>query len=144
MNFPRPMRARARALALALAFSVLPGSPPAGAAPAALTLAGPLTNTTLLVTAPGRFELTLDGDTVGGFLRVEAPLPAGRWPVEGTRRGAWFELACRPTATTRLVFRGVLNPTELRGTFISGGGGEIIHYGRFRAAVVPPSALSTP
>ena len=142
MNFPRPMRA----LALALGFGcgLLSGIPPAGAAPATLTLAGPLTNTTLLVTAPGRFELTLDGDTVGGFLRVDAPLPAGRWPVEGTRRGAWFELACRPTATTRLVFRGVLNPTELRGTFISGGGGEIIHYGRFRAAVVPPSARSTP
>ena len=144
MNFPRPMRAHALALALALGFGLLPGIPTAGAAPATLTLAGPLTNTTQLVTAPGRFELTLAGDTVGGFLSVEAPLPTGRWPVEGTRRGAWFELVCRPTETTRLVFRGVLSPTELRGTFISGGGGEIVQYGRFRAALVPPSAPSTP
>ncbi len=140
MNFTRPMCARALALVLGL----LLGFSTSAAAPATLTLAGSLTNTTQLVTAPGRFELTLDGDTVGGFLSVETPLPAGRWPVEGTRRGAWLELVCRTTATTRLVFRGVLSPTELRGTFISGGGGEIVQYGRFRAAIVPPSAPSKP
>jgi hypothetical protein len=135
MNFTRPKCALALVLGLLLALSA------SAAAPVTLTLAGPLTNTTQIVTAPGRFELTLDGDTVGGFLNVEAPLPAGRWPVEGMRRGAWFELVCRTTKTTRLVFRGVLSPTELRGNFISDGG-EVVEYGRFRAAVVPSSAPS--
>jgi hypothetical protein len=129
-----------------LALLVFTAAPPAAAAPPPVVLAGQITNTTRDVTAPARFELTFTGDTIGGFLTVEKPLLEGRWPVEGTRRGAWLEIVCRQTPTTRIVFRGVLNATELRGTYIFGGGGELVQYGRFQATAqpAPPSLPPSP
>jgi hypothetical protein len=129
-----------------LALLVFTAAPPAAAAPPPVVLAGQITNTTRDVTAPARFELTFTGDTIGGFLTVEKPLLEGRWPVEGTRRGAWLEIVCRQTPTTRIVFRGVLSATELRGTYIFGGGGELVQYGRFHATAppAPPSLPSSP
>lgn len=115
---------------------------PADAAPESIQLVGPITNTTRDVSAPGKFELTFEGETIRGFLTLEAPLGAGRWPVEGTRRGAWCEMTCAQTSGTRIVFRGVLSATELRGTFIVGGGGAIVQYGRFQAAAAAAPSMS--
>ena len=121
-------------LRLALACGVIAATTFA-AVPETLILTGTITNTTHDVSGPARFELTFEGDTLRGFLSVEAPLLAGRWPVTGTRQGAWCELACQQSATTRTIFRGVLSSTELRGTYVYGGNGELVQYGRFRAAV---------
>lgn len=137
------------ALLALLAAPLIAAAPPAAApaspaAPTSLVLAGQITNTTHDVTAPGRFELTFTGDTIGGFLAVEKPLLEGRWPVEGTRRGAWIEIVCRQTPTTRIVFRGVLSATELRGTYLYGGGGELVQYGRFQATAQPAQPLLPP
>lgn len=142
MNRPTPLVFAALFLFLALTAARLPAAAPV--APAPLVLAGQITNTTHDVTAPARFELTFTEDTIGGFLTVEKPLLAGRWPVEGTRRGAWLEIICRQTPTTRVVFRGVLSATELRGTYIFGGGGELVQYGRFQTATQPAQPLLPP
>ena len=111
-------------------------SAPLAAVPETLVLSGQITNTTQDIAGTARFELAFEGDRIRGFLATEAPLAAGRWAVEGTRRGAWCEIVCQQTPKTRLVFRGLLSATELRGTYISGGGGELVQYGRFRASVV--------
>lgn len=104
------------------------------AAPEARVFAGHVVNTTHDVKAAARFELEFHGEAVRGFLVVEPPLKAGRWPVEGRRRGAWCEVACRQEEDTRTVFRGVLDDTGYRGTFVFGGGGQLVQYGRFEAA----------
>ena len=133
------------ALLAAPLIAAAPATPtPPAAAPTPLVLAGQITNTTHDVTASARFELTFTGDTIGGFLAVEKPLLEGRWPVEGTRRGAWIEIVCRQTPTTRIVFRGVLSAPELRGTYLDGGGGELVQYGRFQATVQPAQPLLPP
>lgn len=134
------------ALFASLTAPLIAAAPPAAApaAPTPLVLAGQITNTTHDVTAPARFELTFTGDTIGGFLAVEKPLLEGRWPIEGTRRGAWLEIVCRQTPTSRVVFRGVLSATELRGTYIFGGGGELVQYGRFQATAQPAQPLLPP
>ncbi len=129
--------------AFASLFSLAAAAQPVPAIPAAstsLTLAGEITNTTHDVTAPVRFELTFADGPITGFLSVDKPLLAGRWPVEGTRRGAWLEIVCRQTPATRLVLRGVLSATDLRGTYIFGGAGELVQYGRFQAKVIPVAA----
>ncbi|GAB1489781.1 hypothetical protein MASR2M8_22350 [Opitutaceae bacterium] len=97
-------------------------------------LKGTLENTTHAVSAPARFELTFEGEAVRGFLTVEAPLKAGRFPVEGTKRGAWCEVICRYEDGTRTVFRGVIDDTGYRGTYVFGGGGQLVQYGRFETA----------
>jgi hypothetical protein len=98
------------------------------------TLTGTVTNTTHEVTAPVKLELVLadDGKTFTGWITVEAPLTPGRWPVTGTRQGAWCELSYKPTPDTTVQFRGALSATEYRGTYIFGGKGELVQYGRFQ------------
>jgi len=121
-------------ISLFTAFLILAATGGPAAAPEARVLAGHVMNTTHDVRAAARFELEFEGETVHGFLVVEPPLKAGRWPVEGRRRGAWCEVVCRQEEGTRTVFRGVLNETGYRGTFIFGGGGQLVQYGRFEAA----------
>lgn len=107
-----------------------------GAAPAPVLEVhrGTIENTTHTVSAAAVFELTFDGETVRGFLTVEAPLKAGRFPIEGTRRGAWCEVVCPYGDGSRTVFRGVIDERSYRGTFVYGGGGELVQYGRFETA----------
>ena len=95
-----------------------------------LVLTGSVTNTTYDLTAPARIELTIDGDTLTGWLQSEPPLP-GRYPVNGSTTGAWCELVGKPTPETTLQFRGLLSAADYRGTYIFGGKGERVQYGRF-------------
>ncbi len=126
------MKTLARLVALILATALHAAVP--GSSPAPETFQGTIENTTHALSAPGRFELTFDGENVRGFLTIEAPLRAGRFSVEGTRRGAWCEVICRYDDGTRTVFRGVIDERGYRGTFIYGGGGQLVQYGRFAAA----------
>lgn len=121
-------------LALVLAATLPAATPAPSAKPAVELFAGTIENTTHAVTAPGVFALTFEGEAVRGFLTVEAPLKAGRFPVEGTRRGAWCEVICRYDDGTRTVFRGVVDERGYRGTFVFGGGGQLVQYGRFETA----------
>ncbi len=105
-----------------------------------LVLVGTVTNTTHDVSAPLQFELEWgedDAEGVTGFMTVEAPLTAGRWPVTGRRRGAWVELHAEQIEGTRTILRGVLDDQgRLVGTFHFGGGGYMVQFGRFQAKVV--------
>jgi hypothetical protein len=40
-----------------------------------------------------------------------------------------------PTPETTVQLRGALSATEFRGTYIFGGGGERVQYGRFQGKV---------
>lgn len=110
---------------------------PTRVASEALVLTGEVTNTTHNVSAPVRFELTFADGKITGFMTVEPPLMAGRWPVEGERRGAWCEIVCRQTEDTKTVFQGVLSETSFRASFVVGGGGNMVEYGRVQASVTP-------
>jgi hypothetical protein len=100
------------------------------------TLTGSVTNTTHDVTAPMTLELVLgDDDKVSGWITISAPLQAGRWPVTGIRKGAWCEVSYQPTPDTQTQFRGALSTEEFRGTYVFGGKGELVQYGRFQAKV---------
>ena len=106
----------------------------------ALRLVGEVVNTTHDVTAPFTLELEFQDYTLRGFVDVQPPLSPGRWPLEGRRHGAWCEFSIRQDETTTTVFRGVLGPAgEVRGTYVVGGGGALVQYGRFWARE-PPSA----
>lgn len=98
------------------------------------TLAGTVSNTTHEATAPVTLELVLadDGEKITGWITVEAPLTPGRWPFTGTRKGAWCEITYQPTPETQVQFRGALSATEFRGTYVFGGKGELVQYGRFQ------------
>ncbi|CAM3154787.1 hypothetical protein [Rariglobus hedericola] len=101
-------------------------------------LAGTVTNTTHDVTAPVKMELIITDDgKITGWLVVEAPLQAGRWPLTGSRKGAWCEVTCKQSADTATQFRGALSATVFRGTYIFGGKGELVQYGRFQASLIP-------
>lgn len=116
---------------LALAFVVLA---PAARAAETRTLAGTVTNTTHEVSAPFSLELVLaDDGAITGWVTVEKPLTPGRWPITGTRKGAWCDFTYRPTPETQVQFRGALGPSEFRGTYVFGGKGELVQYGRFSA-----------
>lgn len=122
------------ALSLACAFGALTltHSPLLAAAPAeTLTLRGTVTNTTHDMTAPAQLELTFTGDKISGFLTVEQPLHAGRWPVAGMRRGAWCEIGCVQAEKTRVTFRGVLGAERYRGTYSFIGDTVVTQYGQF-------------
>lgn len=100
------------------------------------TLAGTVTNTTHEVTAPVTLELILaDDGKITGWITVDKPLTPGRWPVTGTRKGAWCEISYQPTAETQVQFRGALSTSEYRGTYVFGGKGELVQYGRFQTKV---------
>jgi hypothetical protein len=100
------------------------------------TLAGTVTNTTHEATAPMTLELVIaDDDTVTGWITVEKPLTPGRWPVTGTRKGAWCDITYQPTPETQVRFRGALSAKEFRGTYVFGGKGELVQYGRFQTKV---------
>lgn len=126
------MKILAHLLALMLVATLHAAVP--GTAVVSETFQGTIENTTHAMSAAGRFELSFDGETVSGFLTIEAPLKAGRFSVEGTKRGAWCEVICRYEDGTRTVFRGVVDERGYRGTFIYGGGGQLVQYGRFEAA----------
>lgn len=99
------------------------------------TLTGTVTNTTAGVAATAEWELVLaDDGTITGWITISAPLTSGRWPVTGMLKGAWCELTYRPTPETAVQLRGVLSATEFRGTYVFGGGGERVQFGRFQAA----------
>ena len=134
------LRGSWRSRLAAIVFSIGAGAALAAApatAPQSLTLTGTVTNTTHLATAPATFELIFDGDKITGWLTTAAPLDAGRWPIEGLRQGAWVEVNCSQAKDTRTQFRGVLSPTEFRGTYLFGGKGLLIQYGKFSAKVSP-------
>lgn len=98
------------------------------------TLAGTVTNTTHEATAPLTLELVMaDDGKITGWITIEKPLIPGRWPVTGTRKGAWCEVSYQPTPETEVQFRGALSATEFRGTYVFGGKGELVQYGRFQA-----------
>lgn len=103
-------------------------------APVVESFKGTIENTTHAVSGAGLFELTFEGEAVRGFLTIEAPLKAGRFSVEGTKRGAWCEVICRYDDGTRTVFRGVIDDRGYRGTYVYGGGGQLVQYGRFEAS----------
>ena len=106
----------------------------AGFAAETRTLAGTVTNTTHEATAPVTLELTLGDDgQITGWITIEKPLTPGRWPVTGTRKSAWCEITYQPTPETEVTFRGALSATEFRGTYVFGGKGELVQYGRFQA-----------
>ncbi len=97
------------------------------------TLAGTVTNTTHEAAAPVTLELILGDDgKITGWITIEKPLTPGRWPVTGTRQGAWCEVTYHPTPETAVQFRGALSATEFRGTYVFGGKGELVQYGRFQ------------
>lgn len=104
------------------------------AAPETLALRGTVTNTTHEITAPAQLELEFTGDTVTGFLSVDKPLHAGRWPVTGSRRGAWCELVCVQVEKTQIVFRGVIGEGRYRGTYSFRGDDVVTQYGQFDLA----------
>ncbi len=104
------------------------------------TLAGTVTNTTHEATAPMTLELVMaDGGKITGWITIEKPLTPGRWPVTGTRKGAWCEITYQPTPETEVKFRGALSATEFRGTYVFGGKGELVQYGRFQAKPAAPA-----
>lgn len=116
---------------LALAFAFTASS---ARAAETRTLAGTVTNTTHEVSAPFSLELIFaDDGSITGWITVEAPLDAGRWPLTGSRKGAWCELTYQPKPETQLQFRGALGSQEFRGTYVFGGKGELVQYGRFSA-----------
>lgn len=98
---------------------------------------GTVTSTTTSTTVTGRLELSLNGETINGFLTLDAPLPTGRWPVTGVRKGAWCELVCLrgwPDAPdgSKTVLSGVFGAGEFRGTLLHAKKGSLLEYGRFR------------
>ncbi|MBC8041356.1 MAG: hypothetical protein H7Y06_12495 [Opitutaceae bacterium] len=100
------------------------------------TLAGTVTNTTHEATAPVTLELVFgDDDKITGWITIEKPLTPGRWPITGTRKGAWCEVRYQPTPETQVQFHGALSATEFRGTYVFGGKGELVQYGRFQTKV---------
>lgn len=95
---------------------------------------GEIVNTTHDVTAPIRLELVVEGERLTGHVEVEPPLSAGRWPLEGRRTGAWCEFVVKQSPTTQTLFRVVWGTDgQLRGTYVFGGEGEWVQYGRLAA-----------
>ena len=104
-----------------------------------LHLTGELTNTTQGASATLRLELVLAEDNaLNGHLEIDAPLAADRCELEGRRHGAWLEFAISLPENTRMIFRGVRDASgTIKGTFIRGGGGQVVQFGHFTAN--PPS-----
>lgn len=102
------------------------------AAPRTLVLYGPVTNTTGDdVTANVRLVLTIEGENVSGEMKTEAPL-VGTGKVQGRMIGAWCELRGKMEEGFDIAFRGAVNDTDFRGTYIAAVPGEPVQYGKFQ------------
>jgi hypothetical protein len=85
-----------------------------------------LTNRTQSTTTLARLVLRQDGTKLTGTATLEGK----ELKVEGTRNGAWIELVWTDANGRITQLRAVLSRVDARGTFISGGGGNLVDYGR--------------
>lgn len=85
-----------------------------------------LTNRTQDTKATAGLVLRQDGTKLTGTVTL-----AGKdLAVVGKREGAWVELVWTDATGRIIQLRAVISRTDGRGTFISGGGGNLVEYGR--------------